>query len=147
MISSKKLQANRANARHSTGPKSPAGKARSAVNARRHGLATSVRSDPALAATIDTLAQVIVGIEANAENIALARKIVEAQIDVVRVQQIRREVLGAAIQFAPGSASVRETVTNSNLATTMAALDHYERRTLSRRKTAIRNFDVAQSNG
>ena len=38
MTSGRQLAANRANARRSTGPKTAAGKARSAGNARRHGL-------------------------------------------------------------------------------------------------------------
>ena len=38
MASQKQLAANRANAKRSTGPKSPTGKAASRVNARRHGL-------------------------------------------------------------------------------------------------------------
>jgi len=38
MASEKQLQANRANAKNSTGPKSLAGKARSRLNSRKHGL-------------------------------------------------------------------------------------------------------------
>jgi hypothetical protein len=38
MASEKQLQANRANARNSTGPKTLAGKARSRLNSRKHGL-------------------------------------------------------------------------------------------------------------
>src|SRR5207244_13451629 len=38
MISTEKLAANQANAQFSTGPKTPEGKARSAVNSRTHGL-------------------------------------------------------------------------------------------------------------
>jgi hypothetical protein len=115
MISPRKLQANRANARHSTGPKSPAGKARSSGNARRHGLATSARCDPALAAKIESLARAIAGVEAKAEKIALARKIAEAQIDLARIEQVRLDVLSAAKSFAAGSVSAPMTMTNSNV--------------------------------
>ena len=40
-ISAVKLAANRANAQHSTGPKTPEGKAKSAQNSRRYGLFVS----------------------------------------------------------------------------------------------------------
>ena len=38
MASDKQLEANRANARNSTGPSSPEGKGRSRLNSRKHGL-------------------------------------------------------------------------------------------------------------
>lgn len=144
MISQKKLQANRDNARHSTGPKSPAGKARSARNARRHGLAIPARSDPAFAADIESLARAIAGAEASAANMALAREIAEAQIDLIRVQHVRLEVLSAVPSFAAGRAGHMTTI-NLNPGSTIAAFDRYERRCLSRRKTAIRAFDTARS--
>ena len=42
MASSRQIEANRANARRSTGPKTEAGKARSRGNARKHGLTAEV---------------------------------------------------------------------------------------------------------
>jgi hypothetical protein len=62
----RRREANRANARASTGPKTRAGKARSAGNARRHGLSLPALRDPALSHEIVALARAIVGAEAGA---------------------------------------------------------------------------------
>ena len=53
----RRREANRANARASTGPKTSAGKARSAGNARRHGLSLPALRDPALSRDIVALAR------------------------------------------------------------------------------------------
>ena len=66
MSAARRREANRANARASTGPKTRAGKARSAGNARRHGLSLPALRDPALSHEIVALAHAIVGAEAGA---------------------------------------------------------------------------------
>jgi hypothetical protein len=148
MISPAKLQANRVNARHSSGPKSVAGKARSAGNARRHGLAVPIWSDAKLAADAEELAHVIAGEGASIHLVALAREIAAAQVDLVRIQHRRNEVLAAFLSPAkltdaghPARAP-RVPAENADLALIIAALDRCERRALSRRKSAIRRFDV-----
>ena len=57
----RKAQANRANARKSTGPKTPCGKARAAGNARRFGLSLSVLADPMLSDQVAVLTRKIAG--------------------------------------------------------------------------------------
>jgi hypothetical protein len=94
MASVRQLAANRANARRSTGPRSARGKARSSVNALRHGLAVSVFADPALGAEVDSLARRIVGPDTNL--LHLARGIAEAQVDLRRVRQIRSQLIARA---------------------------------------------------
>jgi hypothetical protein len=89
MISLRKLQANRANARASTGPRSAAGKLQSARNARRHGLSVPVWSDPVLSADARILALEIAGFDAAPELRRLARVIAESQIDLNRVRRAR----------------------------------------------------------
>ena len=59
VTSERKSAANRCNARASTGPKTAAGKARVACNARRHGLTVPIAADPALAREVEVLAQAI----------------------------------------------------------------------------------------
>jgi hypothetical protein len=61
MTSERKAQANRANARQSTGPKTPRGKARAAGNARRLGLSLSVLADPVLSDQVAAITRAIAG--------------------------------------------------------------------------------------
>ena len=94
MISPRKLFTNRANARASTGPRTPAGKARAARNARRHGLWLSARCDPKLSSDVEALARAIDGERMPAHRHEIARQIAAAQIDVLRARRAR----GAACQ-------------------------------------------------
>ena len=66
MTGARKIEANRRNARASTGPRTGAGKARAAQNARRHGLNLPARYDPTRAAEIVALARAIAGADAGA---------------------------------------------------------------------------------
>jgi hypothetical protein len=58
-MTSRRILANRANARASTGPKTVLGRARVAQNARRHGLAVAVLADPERAADVEALAHTL----------------------------------------------------------------------------------------
>jgi hypothetical protein len=93
MPTSLQWQANRANAHRSTGPRSRAGKARSAHNARRHGLSIAVWADPALAAEAQALALELAGPAASLELQQWARIAAVAHIDVDRVRRARHSLL------------------------------------------------------
>ena len=101
MISARKLRANRANSRRSTGPKTSAGRATAARNSRRHGLAIPIPSDPALSAEVDAMAQMIAGND-SPELIEAARRIAEAEVDVIRVRRARRELLSQTLSASRG---------------------------------------------
>jgi hypothetical protein len=65
-VSARKRAANRRNARRSTGPRTTAGKARSARNGRRHGLTLPISAEPAWWPMLGALAEAIAGPQADA---------------------------------------------------------------------------------
>jgi hypothetical protein len=92
----RRVQANRSNARASSGPKTIAGKARSARNARRHGLTVPVWAVPQLSAEAETLALELAGADADRELTVRARAVAEAELDLLRVRRARFEMLAEA---------------------------------------------------
>jgi hypothetical protein len=89
LTSERKINANRANARSSTGPQTAQGRARAARNALRHALSLPISSNPALSEEVEALASQIAGSGADAKTQELARRIAEAQIDLRRVRHAR----------------------------------------------------------
>jgi hypothetical protein len=131
MPSEKKITANRKNARKSTGPRSAAGRAASGQNARRHGLATGIGSDPAFRDDIEILAKLLAG---GRENIGeFAREVAEAHLDLTRIRKFRAWLF-QRMRFV----GVASTESLMELGEQLAKLERYERRAFSRRKHAMR---------
>jgi hypothetical protein len=93
----RKIRANRANARASTGPKTVRGRSHAARNALRHALSLPVYSDPILSEEVEALAREIIGTDANPEMQELARRIAEAQIELRRVRHARHQLFSQAL--------------------------------------------------
>jgi hypothetical protein len=91
MSTSRQIEANRDNARSSTGPRTQRGRARASRNARRHGLSVSVVSDPRLSKRVEELARHLVGETASPEALEMASRFAEAQIDLDRMRRVRHQ--------------------------------------------------------
>ena len=89
MATERQIAANRRNARNSTGPRSTAGKTRTARNAYRHGLTLSLTSNAACAKRLDRLARRLAG-DSNSEIIRQhARAAAHAALDLARIRHIK----------------------------------------------------------
>jgi hypothetical protein len=139
----------------STGPRTPAGKMRSKGNARRHGLAIPISSDPVLAPAAEALAQQVAGISPSREVLALARKFAEAQMDFIRCCQARYDVYDPGLSdqsFDPDktgyhllTSSKHFALVSMNSAELLGKLARYERRALARRDRAMHDLDCQRS--
>jgi hypothetical protein len=96
-ISKRRLRAMRLGKPAGTGPTSAAGKARSAQNARKHGLNVPVMYDPDVSADVAFMAEEIAPGCQDPELIGRARLIAEAQVDLIRVARARRDIISAAM--------------------------------------------------
>jgi len=94
MPSSRKIAANRTNARRSTGPRTATGRLRASLNALKHGLAVPASAHPEFQHDIDQLARVLAG-EAQDDPIVMVRalRVAEAAIEVQRARRARHELL------------------------------------------------------
>ena len=101
MTSERQITANRRNARRSRGPRSNAGKRHSSANALRHGLSRAIgaRGDP----ETEALAHLLVGDNADEERLELARSVVRAHFDLLRIREVKRDLMERLYRFgAPG---------------------------------------------
>jgi hypothetical protein len=150
--SARKIAANRANARGSTGPKTAQGRTRAARNALRHGLNVPIYSDPAITEELDMLAREIAGAEAHAEVRGLARGVAEAYFDLRRVRLARHRHLVDALRAdaqtdvaSPLDIGAGKFALTASQTKKLLAMDRYEGGARLRLKSAIQAFDEARN--
>jgi hypothetical protein len=132
--SDRKIAANRENAKKSTGPQSESGQRRSRRNARRHGLAIDVGSDPSFRADIEMLAKVVSSSWEGHDVEELSREGATAEIDLLRIRKIRAALFNTLFEGKQEIGLHEHTALNKSL----SKLERYERRAFSRRNRALR---------
>jgi hypothetical protein len=138
MPSERQIAANRKNAKKSTGPRSKAGREASRRNARRHGLAITIETDPAFQDDIEKLAKALSLSQNVGEH---ARDAARAELDLMRIRKIRTSLFEKLSLVASDTLSGSLAKLNDKL----AKLERYERRAFSRRKRALRECDASGS--
>jgi len=127
LTSDAKVIANRRNAARSTGPRTGSGKAKSRLNALRHGLASQ---QPIASADVIALAKAICEQHRSQLCLEPAMRIAESVLTLRKIGEITLAIVKAG-RLAE---STKE----------LASLQRYERRALSRQKGALDDFVEAQ---
>ena len=136
MASDRQIAANRRNAKKSTGPRSEAGRKASRRNARRHGLAVAIETDPAFHDEVEKLARVL-SLSCGMQNVdERARDVAGAELDLLRIRKIRASLFETLSLVADDATSGSLAELNDNL----AKLERYERRAFSRRNRVLREM-------
>jgi len=116
MTSNRQIEANRSNAKHSTGPKTEAGKIRSSRNSLRHGLSrlTASGSDCKIRAVAH-------------EALTERPDLIPTKLELTRIRYARGALLAAFLKNP-----------NPKLATVLVGIDRYERNAFGRQRRLLR---------
>jgi hypothetical protein len=129
MTSQKQIDANRANAKRSTGPKTAVGKLKSSRNAFRHGLSGPLPLNLARWSEIDAIARALT--PQGAEHGSAAIEFAKAQVELFRIRAVRMQMwLGI------DRAGIDPRKLNH-----LVSLDRYERYAVGHRRRAALNLE------
>jgi hypothetical protein len=149
MTSECKTDANRENARQSTGPRTSRGKARARRNAVRHGLGSVKFGDGGLSEKVERIAKMISKDDTDPFQYEQAIIIAESQVLVARVRAARLAAIERMRKSAVENSAIDSIPDKGDDVDSLCAalpqllgLERYEQRALSRRRRAIRRFDA-----
>jgi hypothetical protein len=126
--------------RHGTGPRTARGKARSKLNAWRHGLAAvRLPATGAIDRDAERLAEAIAGPNPDACRLYFVRIAAEAELELRRVRAVRLSLLAATMPAGLGASHLgHQKPAPASRLPNLPRLDRYEQRALSRRNRALR---------
>jgi hypothetical protein len=139
MVSLRKIEANRRNGQKSRGPRTIAGKFRSRVNARKHGLTIPIVADQGFHATLADLTHAIVGQDAGERMVEQGLIIAQAELELRRIRQARLVTIETAVGDAADTQSSDAAIAAEAFVSALPLLgriERYERRAFLRRKKA-----------
>lgn len=128
MTSRRQIEANRANARKSTGPQTDAGKIRSGRNAYRHGLSRwDCADDSGSAALADVLMAELPG----ASNETAARELAQARTRRAHIRALRLRLILALVE-SPEQRQMRD----------LLGLERYEMAARARQRRGLKRLEI-----
>jgi hypothetical protein len=162
MTTDRQIGANRRNAAHSTGPRTPEGRAGSSGNSERHGFRAKHSIERALSAEAERIASLLAAGDTSPPQLAHARIAAEAQMAVWSIRAARLTLLDAPasdptnsvldwliLKYGPpsqpqptgaaagGAEADRIALAYLRRLRELALLDRYERNALARRRRAL----------
>jgi hypothetical protein len=147
MTSPAKAEANRRNAQRSTGPRSAAGKARTARNSYQHGLSLPISDDQSLRDVAELMDALKLEFDA-AGHAGLVLRAAEGQIELQRARRLKADLLNqeakrSAATALPLADRVAEAFVQK--VEKLTAFERYETRALSKRRGALRKLSALKS--
>lgn len=155
MTTRREVDANRSNARRSTGPRTGVGKALARQNARRHGLTSGSRTDETLG-RVARLAELLAGGSTDGAVLACAAIMADTAVELARARAAQVMLIercdeitapGAPATLAEGTGSrepadLREddAIAPSELWPALTRLARYGRRAMVRRRRALQAY-------